>query len=106
MPSIQTLPKDTQDELNRIVAKAIGGSDLLPEEVGFLRARRDYLNIDQKERFADILEEQTADKKEKTLDEMTKPELVEVLTDLELKPEDYKNKAEMIEAIKEAQKAE
>lgn len=99
MLNIGTLPKDTREELNRIIAKAMGGSELLPEETGFLRARRDYLDVAQEERFAEILE---GEKKEKTLDEMTKSELAKLLEDRGIDSGNYKSKAEMVAAIEEA----
>lgn len=40
------------------------------------------------------------------LEELTKPELVKILVGLGLKPEDYKNKTEMIEAIVAAREKE
>lgn len=45
-----------------------------------------------------------AEETEKTLEEMTKPELVKILMELGLKLEGYKNKAEVIAAIEEARK--
>lgn len=88
---------DTQSEkmLAEIVRKA--PQELVKEEQEFLRARRSYLTRDQAEKFADILEDEAA---EKPLKKMTAEELAAKAQELGIAVDGLAKK-DLIEAIEE-----
>jgi hypothetical protein len=69
MRDISELNEFTQKELRKILAK--DAIELVPGEVAFLRARRDYLSSDMREKFADLLETKKV-KAEKPVEEKPK----------------------------------
>jgi len=70
--SKKSLIKADREALNEILEKDAG--ELVDEEIATLKARVNYLNSDEKKRFASVL---TAEKKvvEKQLDKMNRAEL-------------------------------
>jgi hypothetical protein len=63
MLKVDTLPEDTQKELKRITS--IEPKDLLDEEKGFIRARREYLRPEQVRVYASVLGVKKATEPEK-----------------------------------------
>lgn len=53
------LPVEVQEKLNEILVQ--DAEALNSEDAGFLKARRDYLNSSEKERFSIVLNESVAD---------------------------------------------
>jgi len=46
---------EAQEYLNKIIAKEL--PELTKDNISFLRARRDYLTEEQKEKFSEVLED-------------------------------------------------
>ena len=79
---------------------------LTADQKGFLMARREYFNDEQKKRYASMIEEHEANMgkpakgdEEVPLTKMTKKELLAKAKELEVEVEDSMTKEEIIEAI-------
>jgi len=95
-----------QQMFDTIVAKSV--LDLTPAEADFLKARRDYLTSDQKEKFAEVLEGKVAEVKDEG--KTQEPEIK--LKDLKVRGEavglTYKvgtKKEDFLKQVEEAEKA-
>lgn len=87
------MDKQTQEYFNTLVAKS--PSSLSPEEIGFLKARRSYLDPVQREIFGEVL---GLDASEKPLSKaQKKTETVEVAEDLVVDGETLAEKGDVVE---------
>ena len=87
----------SQEILEGILAK--DKSSLNDEEVRFLRARRDYLNDEQRKRFAEILD---GDDSGDGLDAMSVADLKALAEEKEVDLEGASKKADVIAKLREA----
>lgn len=91
-----TLPEETLAKLNEILLQ--DAESLNEDEVAFLRARRDYLNGSEKERFESVLvvKEVSAEIK---LKDMNKDQLLAKCAEMEIEGTEGKTNKELIAMI-------
>lgn len=91
----------SQEMFDNIIA--MDKDTLTVDQKAFLMARRDYFNDEQRERYADMIEEHEANMDATPLEEMTMKQLKAEAKKLDITVSKDMSEEDIIAAIKEAQ---